>query len=53
MRGVAEAKTEGKHKGRSLAMQDAGESPSVVANQLRIGRSSVYRAIAVRGTKEQ
>lgn len=61
--GIAKAKAEGKFKGRKPtarakageveAMLAAGESPTVVAKKLGIGRSSVYRAMAERGLKRQ
>lgn len=61
--GVAKAKAEGKFKGRAPtarakageveAMLAAGESPTVVAKKLGIGRSSVYRAIAERSLKRE
>lgn len=61
--GVAKAKAEGKFKGRAPtarakageveAMLAAGESPTVVAKKLGIGRSSVYRAVADRGLKRE
>jgi DNA invertase Pin-like site-specific DNA recombinase len=61
--GVAKAKAEGKYKGRKPtarakageveAMLAAGESPTVVAKKLGIGRSSVYRAMADRGLKRE
>jgi DNA invertase Pin-like site-specific DNA recombinase len=61
--GIAKAKGEGKFKGRKPtarakageveAMLAAGESPTVVAKKLGIGRSSVYRAMAERGLKRQ
>jgi DNA invertase Pin-like site-specific DNA recombinase len=59
--GIAKAKAEGKFKGRKPtaraktgeveAMLAAGESPTVVAKKLGIGRSSVYRAMADRKLK--
>lgn len=61
--GIAKAKAEGKFKGRKPtarakageveAMLAAGESPTVVAKKLGIGRSSVYRAMADRGLKRE
>lgn len=61
--GIAKAKAEGKFKGRKPtarakageveAMLAAGESPTVVAKKLGIGRSSVYRAMAERGLKRE
>jgi len=61
--GIAKAKSEGKFKGRAptarakadkvLAMLAAGESPTVVAKKLGIGRSSVYRAMQAGGVKRQ
>lgn len=61
--GIAKAKAEGKFKGRAPtarakageveAMLAAGESPTVVAKKLGIGRSSVYRAMADRGLKRE
>ena len=61
--GIAKAKAEGKYKGRAkTAMAKAGEvesmlaagvSPTEVARKLRIGRSSVYRAIRLRNIKRQ
>ncbi len=55
--GMRAAKTRGEHIGRPLAlspaqireakkMLDRGESPNHVAHVLRIGRSTLYRAIA-------
>jgi DNA invertase Pin-like site-specific DNA recombinase len=56
--GIAKAKAAGKYKGRArTAMAKAGEvesmlaagvTPSDVARKLKIGRSSVYRAIRLR-----
>lgn len=56
--GIAKAKAEGKYRGRAPtamakaaeveAMLAAGESPTMVAKKLGIGRSSVYRAITDR-----
>lgn len=61
--GIAKAKAEGKFKGRKPtarakageveAMLAAGESPTVVAKKLGIGRSSVYRAMKERGLKRE
>ena len=61
--GIAKAKAEGKYKGRArTAMAKAGEveallaagtSPSEVARRLRIGRSSVYRAMRLRNIKRE
>lgn len=61
--GIAKAKAEGKFKGRKPtarakageveAMLAAGESPTVVAKKLGIGRSSVYRAMSDRGLKRE
>jgi DNA invertase Pin-like site-specific DNA recombinase len=61
--GIAKAKAEEKYKGRAkTAMAKAGEvetmlaagvSPTQVACKLGIGRSSVYRAIRLRGIKRQ
>jgi DNA invertase Pin-like site-specific DNA recombinase len=61
--GVAKAKAQGKYKGRAPtarakaeqveALLAAGERPSDVAKKLRIGRSSVYRAIADRDLKRR
>lgn len=61
--GIAKAKAEGKFKGRAPtarakageveAMLASGESPTVVAKKLGIGRSSVYRAMADRGLKRE
>ena len=61
--GIAKAKAEGKYRGRAPtamarageveAMLAAGESPTVVAKKLGIGRSSVYRAMADRRLKRQ
>ena len=59
--GIARAKAEGKYKGRAkTAMAKAGEvetllaagvTPTEVARKLRIGRSSVYRAMRERKIK--
>jgi DNA invertase Pin-like site-specific DNA recombinase len=53
--GIAKAKSEGKYKGRKptakekaaevLALHKQGVGASDIARQLKIGRSSVYRAI--------
>ena len=61
--GVAKAKADGKYRGRAPtarakageveAMLAAGESPTVVAKKLGIGRSSVYRAMTARGLKRE
>lgn len=61
--GIAKAKAEGRFKGRKPtarakageveAMLAAGESPTVVAKKLGIGRSSVYRAMTERGLKRE
>lgn len=61
--GIAKANAEGKYRGRApTAMAKAGEveallaagwSPTTVAKKLRIGRSSLYRAIADRGLKRR
>lgn len=61
--GIAKAKAEGKFKGRAPtarakageveALLAAGESPTVVAKKLGIGRSSVYRVMADRGLKRE
>lgn len=61
--GIVKAKAEGKFKGRKPtarakageveAMLAAGESPTVVAKKLGIGRSSVYRAMTARGLKRE
>jgi DNA invertase Pin-like site-specific DNA recombinase len=61
--GIAKAKAEGKYKGRKrTAMAKAGEveallakgvNPTEVARKLRIGRSSVYRAMKERKIKRQ
>ncbi len=59
--GIAKAKAEGKYKGRAKtakakageveALLAAGTSPSEVARRLKIGRSSVYRAMRLRNIK--
>lgn len=59
--GIAKAKAEGKYKGRArTAMAKAGEvekllasgvNPTEVARKLKIGRSSVYRAMRERKIK--
>jgi DNA invertase Pin-like site-specific DNA recombinase len=61
--GIAKAKAEGKYKGRAkTAMAKAGDvetmlaagvSPTEVAKRLKIGRSSVYRAIRMRNIQRQ
>lgn len=53
--GIARARAEGKYKGRDpsamrqadtiKAMHQAGQGPSAIARELRIGRRSVYRAL--------
>ena len=54
--GIAKAKADGKYKGRKptakaktdevMAMKAQGVSPSVIATELGIGRSSVYRILS-------
>ena len=61
--GIAKAKAEGKYKGRAKTamaraadvenLLAAGVSPTDVARRLKIGRSSVYRAIRLRKIKRQ
>jgi len=61
--GIQKAKAEGKYRGRAPtarakageveAMLAAGESPTVVAKKLGIGRSSVYRTMADRNLKRR
>ena len=61
--GIAKAKAEGKYKGRAKTamakaadvenLLAAGVSPTDVARRLKIGRSSVYRAIRLRNIKRQ
>ena len=61
--GIAKAKATGKYKGRARtamakagdveALLTAGVNPSDVARKLKIGRSSVYRAIRHRKIKRQ
>jgi DNA invertase Pin-like site-specific DNA recombinase len=61
--GIAKAKAAGKYKGRARtamakageveAMLAAGVNPSDVARKLKIGRSSVYRAIRLRKIRRQ
>jgi len=54
MEGIAKAKAEGVYKGRKphidpdkvKALHASGVSPSEIAKQLKIGRASVYRALA-------
>lgn len=51
--GIEKARREGKYKGRPseidaenvLAMKDAGKSPTAIAKELGIARSSVYRVL--------
>ncbi|HAI29623.1 MULTISPECIES: recombinase family protein [unclassified Thalassospira] len=51
--GIEKARREGKYKGRPTeidpdkvrAMKDAGKSPTTIAKELRIARSSVYRVL--------
>jgi DNA invertase Pin-like site-specific DNA recombinase len=53
--GIAKAKAEGKYKGRAptarakaadvLRLRKEGVGPTEIAKQLRIGRTSVYRAL--------
>lgn len=51
--GIAKAKAEGKYKGRPTSingdeirrMKDAGIGPAAIAKQLKVARSSVYRAL--------
>lgn len=61
--GIAKAKAEGKYKGRAKtamakaseveAMLAAGTSPTEVAVRLKIGRSSVYRAMKLRNIRRE
>src|SRR5262245_953279 len=61
--GIAKAKAAGKYKGRAKtamakapeveAMLAAGVGPSDVARKLKIGRSSVYRAIRLRKIRRE
>jgi len=61
--GIAKAKAEGKYRGRAPtamakageveARLAAGESPTVVAKKLGIGRSSVYRIMDEQGLKRE
>jgi DNA invertase Pin-like site-specific DNA recombinase len=53
--GIAKAKAEGRYKGRPPSidadevrrMKDAGIGPAAIAKQLKVARSSVYRALEV------
>ena len=55
LEGIAKAKKAGVYTGRKRSvdaeavrrLHDAGTSPTEIAKQLRIGRASVYRAVAV------
>jgi len=56
--GIAKAKVEGKYKGRKPsvpadrvhALHKSGMGPAAIARELKVGRASVYRAIAARRT---
>ena len=55
MEGIAKAKAAGVYKGRKpsvpadtiKAMRDAGRSPTEIAKELKVGRTSVYRALGM------
>lgn len=55
MEGIAKAKAAGVYKGRKpsvpadqiKALRDAGKSPTEIARELRVGRTSVYRALGM------
>lgn len=55
MEGIAKAKAAGAYKGRKpsvptdtiKAMRDAGRSPTEIARELKVGRTSVYRALGM------
>jgi DNA invertase Pin-like site-specific DNA recombinase len=57
MEGIAKAKANGVYKGRKAiidvtrikALKDAGRSPSWIARELNVARSSVYRALEQAG----
>ena len=54
MEGIAKAKADGKYKGRKPSvdvakvreLRDAGMKPSAIAKELKVGRTSVWRALA-------
>jgi DNA invertase Pin-like site-specific DNA recombinase len=54
MEGITKAKLEGKYRGRKPSvdpskvkvLRDAGMKPTAIARELKIGRASVYRALA-------
>ena len=54
MEGIAKAKADGKYKGRKMSvnmakvreLRDAGMGPSAIARELKVGRTSVWRALA-------
>jgi DNA invertase Pin-like site-specific DNA recombinase len=54
MLGITKAKLEGKYRGRKPSvdpskvkvLRDAGMKPTAIARELKIGRASVYRALA-------
>ncbi len=58
MEGIAKAKAAGKYKGRRpkieaievLRLRQAGTTPTQIAKELKIGRASVYRLLAVATT---
>lgn len=55
MEGIAKAKAAGVYKGRKpsvpadqiKAMRDSGRSPTEIARELKVGRTSVYRALGM------
>lgn len=61
--GIADAKAQGKYKGRvptaqrkgdeAVAMLQAGTKPAAVARKLGIGRSSLYRIMRAHGVKRE
>ncbi|MGA7323151.1 MAG: helix-turn-helix domain-containing protein, partial [Rhodomicrobium sp.] len=54
LEGIARAKTNGVYKGRKpsidvtriRAMRDGGMAPAAIARELKVARSSVYRALS-------
>lgn len=55
MEGIAKAKADGRYKGRKPSvdaarvreLSDGGMGPSAIAKELKVGRTSVYRALAI------
>jgi DNA invertase Pin-like site-specific DNA recombinase len=57
MEGIAKAKADGRYKGRKPSvdvarvreLRQGGLGPSAIAKELKVGRTSVYRALALSG----